>query len=46
MLLLSNIAWRVKRELHLDPTNGHIRNDADAMKQWGREYQPGWEVKV
>jgi predicted dehydrogenase len=46
MLLLSNIAWRVKRELHLDPANGHIRNDADAMKQWGREYQPGWEVKV
>ena len=46
MLLLSNIAWRVKRELHLDPTNGHIRNDAEAMKQWGREYQPGWEVKV
>jgi hypothetical protein len=46
MLLLSNIAWRVKRELHLDPANGHIRNDAEAMKQWGREYQPGWEVKV
>jgi predicted dehydrogenase len=46
MLLLSNIAWRVKRELHLDPATGHIRNDAEAMKQWGREYQPGWEVKV
>ena len=46
MLLLSNIAWRVKRELHLDPANGHIRNDAEAMKQWGREYQPGWEVRV
>jgi predicted dehydrogenase len=46
MLLLSNIAWRVKRELHLDPANGHIRNDAEAMKQWGREYQTGWEVKV
>ena len=46
MLLLSNIAWRVKRELHLDPANGHIRSDAEAMKQWGREYQPGWEVKV
>ena len=46
MLLLSNIAWSVQRELHLDPATGHIRNDAEAMKQWGREYQPGWEVKV
>jgi hypothetical protein len=24
---LSNIAWRVGRELHLDPKNGHILND-------------------
>jgi hypothetical protein len=45
MLQVSNIAWDLKRELTLDTTTGHIK-DAEAMKQWGREYQPGWEVKV
>lgn len=43
MLQLSNIAWEVKRELRLDPTDGKIQNDAEAMRQWGREYQKGWE---
>lgn len=42
MLQLSNIAWEVNRELHLDPKTGHILNDADAMKHWGRDYQKGW----
>lgn len=42
MLQLSNIAWEINRELHLDPKTGHILNDADAMKHWGREYQKGW----
>lgn len=46
MLQLSNIAWKVNRELRLDTTDGKIQNDADAMKMWGREYQPGWEPKV
>ena len=42
MLQLSNIAWEMKRELHLNPQNGHILNDAEAMKLWGREYEKGW----
>ena len=42
MLQLSNIAWEVNRELALDPTNGKIQNDADAMKLWTRDYEPGW----
>lgn len=46
MLLLSNIAWEVNRELHLDPKDGRIRNDPEAMKMWGRDYQPGWEPHV
>ena len=46
ILLLGNIAWRVGRELNCDPSNGHILNDADAMKLWRREYEPGWEPKV
>lgn len=46
MLLLSNIAWEVNRELHLDSTSGRIQNDDDAMKLWGREYKKGWEPHV
>ncbi len=46
MLHLGNIAWRVRRELHCDPANGHIQNDAEAMKLWRRDYEPGWEPVV
>ena len=42
MLQLSNIAWEVSRELHLDTKDGRIQNDADAMKVWSREYEKGW----
>ncbi len=46
LLQLGNIAWRVSRELHCDAANGHIQNDADAMKLWSREYEPGWQPAV
>jgi len=42
MLQLSNIAWEVNRELHLDTKDGKIQGDAEAMKMWGREYEHGW----
>ena len=45
MLQLSNVAWEVKRDLHLDPKDGHIQNDPEAMKLWGREYEKGWEPR-
>jgi predicted dehydrogenase len=46
MLQLGNVAWRVGRQLTLDPKDGHILHDKDAAKLWGREYQHGWEPKV
>ena len=46
LLHLGNIAWRMGRELHCDPANGHILQDDEAMKLWDREYEPGWEPKV
>ena len=46
MLQLSNVSYEVKRDLHLDPATGHILNDPEAMKMWGRAYQPGWEPHV
>jgi hypothetical protein len=46
MLQLSNIAWRVNRELKLDNKTGHVVNDPEAMKMWSRSYEKGWEVTV
>jgi predicted dehydrogenase len=46
MLQLSNIAWEVNRELQLDTTDGKIQNDPEAMKLWGREYEPGWAPQI
>ncbi len=46
MLQLGNIAWRVGRELHCDPANGHILKDSQAMKLWRREYEHGWAPVV
>jgi predicted dehydrogenase len=46
MLQLSNIAWEVNRVLEIDTANGHIQNDPQAMKMWGREYEPGWAPQL
>jgi len=41
---LINIAYRVNKPLQVDTATGRIY-DRDAMKIWGREYEPGWEPK-
>src|SRR6266478_3160702 len=46
MLQLSNIAWEVNRELHLDAKDGRIQGDPEAMKMWGREYEKDWAPHV
>jgi predicted dehydrogenase len=46
MLQLSNIAWEVNRELRIDPADGKIVNDHEAMKGWNREYEKGWAPKI
>lgn len=46
LVQLGNIALRSGHTLNIDPKNGHILNDNDAMKYWSREYQQGWEPKV
>ncbi|MGD0445239.1 MAG: hypothetical protein ABSA39_14990 [Edaphobacter sp.] len=43
MLQLSNIAWQVNRELKLETKTGHVLNDPEAMKYWGRTYEKGWD---
>ncbi|MDE3201470.1 MAG: Gfo/Idh/MocA family oxidoreductase [Acidobacteriota bacterium] len=46
MLQLSNVAWELGRRLNLDTADGRVLHDPEAMKQWGRTYQPGWEPKI
>ncbi|MEN9884014.1 MAG: hypothetical protein RLZZ420_1231 [Bacteroidota bacterium] len=46
LVQLGNIAQRTGRALKIDPSNGRILNDKDAMKLWSREYEKGWEPKI
>lgn len=43
---LGNIALRSGDALRIDPTNGHIMNNPNAMKYWKREYEKGWQPTV
>ena len=46
LVQLGNISLRSGRTLNIDPKNGHILNDTDAMKYWSREYETGWEPRL
>ncbi|CAN0156255.1 unnamed protein product, partial [Chrysoparadoxa australica] len=41
----SNIAYRIGKGFDIDDKTGRMF-DREAMKYWGREYEPGWEPKV
>ncbi|MGD0756423.1 MAG: Gfo/Idh/MocA family oxidoreductase [Bacteroidales bacterium] len=43
---LGNISQRVGHTLNIDPSDGHIIDDNEAMKLWSREYENGWEPTV
>lgn len=43
---LGNIAYRVGRDLKIDPKTGHIIGDKQAQQLWSREYQNGWKPTV
>ena len=43
---LGNIAHRTGDTLNCDSKNGHINDNAEAMKLWKRDYEPGWEPKI
>jgi predicted dehydrogenase len=43
---IGNIAWRLGRDIKLDPKNGHIIGDPEAQKLWSRTYEKGWEPKI
>ncbi|MDH5609159.1 MAG: Gfo/Idh/MocA family oxidoreductase [Cyclobacteriaceae bacterium] len=43
---LGNIAQDMQQSLTIDPGNGKILNNPEAMKQWKRVYEKGWEPQV
>ncbi|WP_266365769.1 Gfo/Idh/MocA family protein [Tellurirhabdus rosea] len=43
---LGNIALRTGGSLDIDPNNGHIKNNKEARKLWGRDYEKGWEPTI
>lgn len=43
---LGNIAWFTGRILNINPLDGHIIGDKEAMQYWSRDYEPGWEPVV
>jgi predicted dehydrogenase len=45
MVHYSNIAYRIGKGFDIDDQTGRMY-DRDAMKLWGREYEPGWEPKI
>ncbi|RHW19292.1 gfo/Idh/MocA family oxidoreductase [Sphingomonas gilva] len=42
---LGNIAYRTGKELRIDPATGRPQ-DAEAMKLWAVDYEPGWAVTI
>ncbi|TCO07771.1 Gfo/Idh/MocA family protein [Natronoflexus pectinivorans] len=42
MCHLANLSYRLGKDLTIDPVTGRAK-DNDALKLWGREYEPGWE---
>lgn len=46
LVQLGNIAQRTSNSLNIDPTNGHIIDNAEAQKLWARTYEKGWEMKL
>jgi len=43
---LANIASRTGKNLKVDPSNGHIRDQKIMELYWARSYEPGWEPRL
>ena len=43
---LGNMAQDAGKTLQIDQKTGKVLNNPESMKQWKREYQPGWEPKL
>lgn len=46
LCLLGNISQKLGRTLKINPIDGKILDDKEAIKMSSRQYEPGWEPKV
>jgi hypothetical protein len=46
ILLMSNIAWEIQRELKLDSSTSAFLGDEEANRLRRRTYEKGWEPRV
>jgi len=46
MCHLANMAQDAKETLRIDTLSGKVTNNKNSMKNWGRDYAPGWEPKI
>ncbi|WP_026903091.1 Gfo/Idh/MocA family protein [Pedobacter glucosidilyticus] len=46
LVQLGNISLRSGTALNINPKNGRILNNPEAMKYWSRTYEPGWEPTI
>ena len=46
MLQYTNLAWKLGRDMQVNPATGRIKGDKEATDQCSREYEPGWEPKI
>ena len=44
MVHYANIAYRINKGFDVDDKTGTI-NNKEAMALWGRNYEPGWDIK-
>ncbi len=43
---LANISQKLGRSLNINPANGRVIGDSEAMSMWRRSYEPGWEPRI
>lgn len=46
MCHLGNLSQKFGRVLNIDPSNGHIMGDKEAMGHWSRDYESGWSPEL
>ena len=46
LMQLANISYFTGRALQIDPRDGLIQNDPEALAMTRRTYEKGWEPKV
>ncbi len=44
LAMLANLSYKTGKNFEVDTATGRAKDD-EVMKQWGRSYEPGWEIE-